>query len=193
MSRPGRRASACRNPCRIGGTVRQRTLQVQSPAGLVRSQGPFYGPEQPSRAHRPASIPIRRFCLTPPSRRYPAMRGSQATGAGDESPGKRNCARAWPSWRSWPRSPGARATATRSWSGSGDLYGLALTESTVYPVLTRLARDGSLAVRTEASPCGPDPALLSADRRGPGPPGPDGGELEDGLPFPRRLLEGANP
>src|SRR4051794_20596556 len=35
------------------------------------------------------------------------------------------------------------------------LVGLELTESTVYPVLTRLARDGSLAVRTEASPAGP--------------------------------------
>ena len=36
-----------------------------------------------------------------------------------------------------------------------DLDGLALTESTVYPVLTRLARDGALAVRLEASPAGP--------------------------------------
>jgi PadR family transcriptional regulator PadR len=36
-----------------------------------------------------------------------------------------------------------------------DLEGLALTESTVYPVLTRLARDGALAVRAEASPAGP--------------------------------------
>src|SRR4051812_42799046 len=36
-----------------------------------------------------------------------------------------------------------------------DLGGLALTESTVYPVLTRLARDGALAVRLEASPAGP--------------------------------------
>jgi PadR family transcriptional regulator, regulatory protein PadR len=35
------------------------------------------------------------------------------------------------------------------------LEGLALTESTVYPVLTRLARDGALDVRTEASPAGP--------------------------------------
>jgi PadR family transcriptional regulator, regulatory protein PadR len=35
------------------------------------------------------------------------------------------------------------------------LEGLALTESTVYPVLTRLARDGFLAVRTEESPSGP--------------------------------------
>jgi PadR family transcriptional regulator PadR len=33
--------------------------------------------------------------------------------------------------------------------------GLALTESTVYPVLTRLARDGALAVRSEPSPAGP--------------------------------------
>jgi PadR family transcriptional regulator PadR len=35
------------------------------------------------------------------------------------------------------------------------LEGLTLTESTVYPVLTRLARDGFLAVRTEVSPSGP--------------------------------------
>ena len=35
------------------------------------------------------------------------------------------------------------------------LEGLALSESTVYPVLTRLTRDGLLAVRTEASPAGP--------------------------------------
>jgi PadR family transcriptional regulator PadR len=35
------------------------------------------------------------------------------------------------------------------------LGGLELTESTVYPVLTRLARDGALAVRTEPSPAGP--------------------------------------
>lgn len=35
------------------------------------------------------------------------------------------------------------------------LEGLEFTESTVYPVLTRLARDGSLAVRTEPSPAGP--------------------------------------
>src|SRR6516164_4530589 len=33
--------------------------------------------------------------------------------------------------------------------------GLQFTESTVYPVLTRLARDGFLAVRTEPSPAGP--------------------------------------
>jgi PadR family transcriptional regulator PadR len=36
------------------------------------------------------------------------------------------------------------------------LDGLALTESTVYPVLARLARDGLLAVRTEESPSGPN-------------------------------------
>ena len=35
------------------------------------------------------------------------------------------------------------------------LDGLALSESTVYPVLTRLARDRLLAVRAEASPAGP--------------------------------------
>jgi PadR family transcriptional regulator, regulatory protein PadR len=35
------------------------------------------------------------------------------------------------------------------------LDGLQLTESTVYPVLTRLARDGFLAVRIDVSPSGP--------------------------------------
>ncbi|MFO0950310.1 MAG: PadR family transcriptional regulator [Isosphaeraceae bacterium] len=35
------------------------------------------------------------------------------------------------------------------------LGGLALSESTVYPILTRLAREGLLAVRAEASPSGP--------------------------------------
>jgi PadR family transcriptional regulator PadR len=35
------------------------------------------------------------------------------------------------------------------------LEGLEFTESTVYPVVTRLARDGSLAVREEKSPAGP--------------------------------------
>jgi PadR family transcriptional regulator PadR len=35
------------------------------------------------------------------------------------------------------------------------LEGLELTESTVYPVLTRLARDGFLAIRAEESPSGP--------------------------------------
>lgn len=35
------------------------------------------------------------------------------------------------------------------------LEGFELTESTVYPVLTRLARDGFLAVRAEQSPSGP--------------------------------------
>lgn len=33
--------------------------------------------------------------------------------------------------------------------------GLEFTESTVYPVLTRLAREGMLTVRSEASPSGP--------------------------------------
>lgn len=37
----------------------------------------------------------------------------------------------------------------------GRLEGLEFTESTVYPVLTRLARDGFLAIRTEPSPAGP--------------------------------------
>lgn len=35
------------------------------------------------------------------------------------------------------------------------LEGLAFTESTVYPVLTRLAREGLLAIRSEPSPAGP--------------------------------------
>ena len=35
------------------------------------------------------------------------------------------------------------------------LDGLQFTESTVYPVLTRLAREGFLAIRTEPSPAGP--------------------------------------
>jgi PadR family transcriptional regulator PadR len=35
------------------------------------------------------------------------------------------------------------------------LDGLQFTESTVYPVLTRLAREGFLAIRSEASPAGP--------------------------------------
>jgi PadR family transcriptional regulator PadR len=48
------------------------------------------------------------------------------------------------------------------------LDGLALTESTVYPVLTRLARDGALAVRLEASPAGPTRRYyrLTEDGRG---------------------------
>jgi PadR family transcriptional regulator PadR len=36
-----------------------------------------------------------------------------------------------------------------------DLKGLEFTESTIYPVLTRLAREGFLAIRIEASPAGP--------------------------------------
>ena len=36
-----------------------------------------------------------------------------------------------------------------------EVAGLEFTESTVYPVLTRLARDGCLAVRSEPSPAGP--------------------------------------
>jgi PadR family transcriptional regulator, regulatory protein PadR len=35
------------------------------------------------------------------------------------------------------------------------LEGFELTESTVYPILARLTRDGLLAVRTEPSPSGP--------------------------------------
>jgi PadR family transcriptional regulator, regulatory protein PadR len=52
--------------------------------------------------------------------------------------------------------------------GRGETYGyrivadlqqldrLQLTESTVYPVLARLARDGMLAIRTDESPSGPN-------------------------------------
>jgi PadR family transcriptional regulator PadR len=36
-----------------------------------------------------------------------------------------------------------------------DLPGVGFTESTVYPVLTRLASEGLLAVRAEPSPSGP--------------------------------------
>ncbi len=36
------------------------------------------------------------------------------------------------------------------------LDGFQLTESTVYPVLARLARDGILAIRAEESPSGPN-------------------------------------
>jgi PadR family transcriptional regulator PadR len=39
--------------------------------------------------------------------------------------------------------------------GLRDHPGLEFTESTVYPVLTRLARDGFLAVRAAPSPSGP--------------------------------------
>ena len=35
------------------------------------------------------------------------------------------------------------------------LEGLQFTESTVYPVLTRLAREGALTIRAEPSPAGP--------------------------------------
>ena len=43
------------------------------------------------------------------------------------------------------------------------LAGLQFTESTVYPVLTRLAREGALAIRAEPSPAGP--VRRSTDRR----------------------------
>jgi PadR family transcriptional regulator PadR len=36
-----------------------------------------------------------------------------------------------------------------------DVEGLGFTESTIYPVLARLAQDGCLAIRTEPSPAGP--------------------------------------
>lgn len=37
----------------------------------------------------------------------------------------------------------------------GEVHGLEVTESTVYPVLARLARDRCVTVRTAASPSGP--------------------------------------
>ena len=37
----------------------------------------------------------------------------------------------------------------------GQISGLTITESTVYPLLARLGRDGSLSVRTAPSPTGP--------------------------------------
>jgi PadR family transcriptional regulator PadR len=46
------------------------------------------------------------------------------------------------------------------------LEGLEFTESTVYPVLTRLARDGALAVRSEASPSGPTRRYYRLSRAG---------------------------
>lgn len=39
--------------------------------------------------------------------------------------------------------------------GLRTVQGLSLTESTVYPVLTRMAREGFLAIRTQPSPAGP--------------------------------------
>jgi PadR family transcriptional regulator PadR len=64
--------------------------------------------------------------------------------------------------------------------GQGETYGyrivkrleqldaLELTESTVYPSLTRLARDGFLAVRTEESPTGPTRRYYRLTRDGHG-------------------------
>ncbi len=48
----------------------------------------------------------------------------------------------------------------------GRLEGLELTESTIYPVLTRLARDGFLAVRTAESPAGPTRRYYRLTREG---------------------------
>jgi PadR family transcriptional regulator PadR len=71
------------------------------------------------------------------------------------------------------------------------LDGLALTESTVYPVLTRLAREGSLAVRTEPSPAGPPRRyyrLTGAGRDRLGRMGEDWGKVSRSI---AGLLEGA--
>ena len=67
------------------------------------------------------------------------------------------------------------------------LDGLELTESTVYPVLARLAREGILAIRTEESPAGPNRRVLSADGGGSRTTPPDDGELEDGFRVPQRI------
>ncbi len=61
------------------------------------------------------------------------------------------------------------------------LEGLALTESTVYPVLTRLARDGALAVRSAASPAGPTRRYYRLTTEGRS----DGGRLVDDFPVAR--------
>lgn len=70
------------------------------------------------------------------------------------------------SWETQLRK-GVVELAILAWLARGEAYGyevverlrglpgLALTESTVYPVLTRLARDGSLAVRLVPSAAGP--------------------------------------
>ncbi len=71
------------------------------------------------------------------------------------------------------------------------LDGLELTESTVYPVLARLSRDGFLAIRMEASPAGPMRRVyrLTAEGR------QHFGEMADGWRTVSRslagLLEGA--
>jgi PadR family transcriptional regulator PadR len=44
--------------------------------------------------------------------------------------------------------------------------GLEFTESTIYPVLTRLARDGMLTIRTEPSPAGPPRRYYRLTERG---------------------------
>ena len=50
----------------------------------------------------------------------------------------------------------------------GGLSGLELTESTVYPALTRMAREGLLSVRTEPSPSGPSRRYYRLTDRGRG-------------------------
>ena len=60
------------------------------------------------------------------------------------------------------------------------LEGLALSESTVYPVLARLARRGS-GGSISGFTIGSEPALLPADNVGPAAAARDGGELQDGF------------
>ncbi|MGL4554256.1 MAG: PadR family transcriptional regulator [Gemmataceae bacterium] len=74
-----------------------------------------------------------------------------------------------------------------------DLPGLGFTESTVYPVLTRLAADGLVAVRSEASRSGPPRRYYSLTEQGRARMGrmaAQWGELSGSL---ARLLEGEVP
>jgi PadR family transcriptional regulator PadR len=71
------------------------------------------------------------------------------------------------------------------------LDGFQLTESTVYPVLARLARDGVLAIRAEGSPSGPNRRyyrLTAAGRQRLGRMAECWKTVSDSL---RELLEGA--
>ena len=47
-----------------------------------------------------------------------------------------------------------------------DIEGLAITESTVYPILSRLAKDGILKVRAAPSPTGPPRRYYSLTKAG---------------------------
>lgn len=71
------------------------------------------------------------------------------------------------------------------------LPGLAFTESTVYPVLTRLAGEGALAVRTEPSPAGPPRRYYRLTDAGRRRLGQMAGGWKDLAGSVTRLLEGA--